>query len=893
MTTCAPADGEHPHAPVLTTLRGSKRVLHERPYTVTGVNLAHCSQLTSVVIPDSVTFIRSLENCNQLTSLVIPDSVTRLGYYAAFANCTGLTNVTIGASVSEISRCAFSNCTALTSVAIPDGVMDIGGDAFSGCTGLKTAIIGNGVTNIAGAFRNCSNLTEVTMGNRVERIGGTFCYCRSLTNATIPDSVTDIGSQTFYQCLGLATVSIGNSVTNIGGDAFAGCVRLTSVTIPDSVVQIQYNAFRDCSRLESLFLGSGTHVIGYDAFLHCPALTGVYIHDLAAWSEIEGANDLMSSKPHLYLNGEELSGQLAIPDSAGNIGEWVFHGSRIQGVTIPGSVTNIGDHAFSDSHLKNAVIGNGVTTIGKYAFHSTGLQSVTIGNNVREIRDGAFSWCSLTNVTIPASVKTIGEHAFYYNWDLSNVWFEGPPPDTDSSAFYLVAERAHGHYAAEHAAAWEAAIGEDGMWNGLIMVEGEGPEMQTVKFEARGGTFANGEEEVEGEYEIGGTYDWWPEAELEGYEFDGWWTSAGGGTEVTLGSEVGEETRRTLWAHWTPGQQVVSFNPNGGTCDILAKTVTVGKAYGTLPTPTPYDEWHDFGGWWTAEEGGEQVTATDWVTTAVERTLWAHYPPKTQTVDFDANGGTTSLLTRHCPIGEPYGYLPGATKTGYLFGGWWTEKTGGTPVTEETLVPKALHATLYVHWIPDSQRVTFEANGGTCGTTNGVYTVGETYGELPAATRDGHAFDGWWTEAEEGLPVTTNSTVTRVLDRILYAHWIPSVPTTVWRFYSKAYKGHFFHDFGGGEAELDRHEPELEVRGGGVPGVHERGGGDGGAVPFLFEGVPGAFLHDRRRGGGGGEDESELEVRRHRVLRVFQRSGGDGAGVPVLEQGVPAPLLHD
>ncbi|MBO4412440.1 MAG: leucine-rich repeat domain-containing protein, partial [Clostridia bacterium] len=60
---------------------------------------------------------------------------------SAFDNCTGLTSVTIGSSVTSIGDSAFDNCTGLTSIEIPNSVTSIGEYAFYYCTGLTSVTI--------------------------------------------------------------------------------------------------------------------------------------------------------------------------------------------------------------------------------------------------------------------------------------------------------------------------------------------------------------------------------------------------------------------------------------------------------------------------------------------------------------------------------------------------------------------------------------------------------------------------------------------------------------------------------------------------------------------------------------------------------------------------------
>ena len=122
----------------------------------------YCSRLTNVVIPDRVTYIghQVFYGCKSLTNIVIPDSVTYIGAYAFFG-CKSLTNVVIP-SVISISYYAFSSCDSLISVMIGDSVTTIGSGAFSNCYSLTSIVIGNGVISISDyAFYSCDNLDKV------------------------------------------------------------------------------------------------------------------------------------------------------------------------------------------------------------------------------------------------------------------------------------------------------------------------------------------------------------------------------------------------------------------------------------------------------------------------------------------------------------------------------------------------------------------------------------------------------------------------------------------------------------------------------------------------------------------------------------------------------------
>lgn len=78
-----------------------------------------------------------------------------------------------------------------------------------------------------------------------------------------------------------------------------------------------------------------------------------------------------------------------------------------------------------------------------------------------------------------------------------------------------------------------------------------------------------------------------------------------------------------------------------------------------------------------------------------------HYaPPQTYTVTFDPNAGDASVsqTSKIVTTGEPYGDLPTATRSEYLFDGWFTSSNGGTQITGDTTVNLSEDQTLYAHW---------------------------------------------------------------------------------------------------------------------------------------------------------------------------------------------------
>lgn len=141
----------------------------------------------------------------------------------------------------------------------------------------------------------------------------------------------------------------------------------------------------------------------------------------------------------------------------------------------------------------------------------------------------------------------------------------------------------------------------------------------------------------------------------------------------------------------------------------------------------------------------------------------------TFTVTFNANGGTTPTASKSVTYGSTYGTLPSPTRTGYTSLGWFT--SGGTQITSSSTVSITANQTLDAHWQANSYTVTFNANGGTTPTPSKSVTYNSTYGNLPVPTRSGYEFLGWFTDPNNGVQVTSSTTVTITDAQILYAHW--------------------------------------------------------------------------------------------------------------------------
>ena len=144
-------------------------------------------------------------------------------------------------------------------------------------------------------------------------------------------------------------------------------------------------------------------------------------------------------------------------------------------------------------------------------------------------------------------------------------------------------------------------------------------------------------------------------------------------------------------------------------------------------------------------------------------------PVTEHTIKLDANGGTIdgaetkNVETKNGKIES----LPTPTAPeGHEFVGWYTEDVDGDEVTTDTVF--TADGTIYAHYVV-VYTITLDAGEGTLETTT-VKAKGGKVEELPTPAAPGNLqFVGWFTEAEGGEEVTTETEFEE--DTTIYAHY--------------------------------------------------------------------------------------------------------------------------
>jgi len=166
---------------------------------------------------------RSFYGRKTLQSITIPDTVTKIEDAAFFG--TGLTSITIPATVESIAFRAFSYCSSLESIKVDSNNPNY--DSRGSCNAI---IDKDSKAVIAG----CKN-TVIPSNGILEISRYAFMGLKDLTTIKIPATVTYVGDSAFYDCTSLESVTFRPTTPPEGGEGvFNQCYKLERFLVPGS-----------------------------------------------------------------------------------------------------------------------------------------------------------------------------------------------------------------------------------------------------------------------------------------------------------------------------------------------------------------------------------------------------------------------------------------------------------------------------------------------------------------------------------------------------------------------------------------------------------------------------------------------------------------------------------
>ena len=360
---------------------------------------------------------------------------------SAFQGCTSLAGVNFSAGkIKSIGDNAFANCTGITSLSLPASLESIGNSSFQKNSTLKTIEFAKG-SNLASigdnAFNNCSALSNIKAEG---------------ASNTLPAKLATIGKNAFQNDTSLQKITLNKVMLSIPEGMFNGCTSLSSVVFPagSQIMLVDKVAFQKCTALTTLELPSPVKYIAAGAFNGCTKLQKLIVpDDFEAFINDTGASTFASC-PVLSLAPKSKASslkanQIIIPDNVKTIPTNCF--DKCTGITsvVMDKVTFIDGAAFQNcTSLPSVTIPDAVERIRENVFAGcTSLKTVVYSKKLTEIELNAFKKCtSLSTLTpsgtkaitgaiqVPASCGTIGNEAFSGCTSLKYINFLGGASST-------------------------------------------------------------------------------------------------------------------------------------------------------------------------------------------------------------------------------------------------------------------------------------------------------------------------------------------------------------------------------------------------------------------------------------------------------------------------------
>lgn len=680
----------------------------------------------SVSLPSTLTTIGdyAFAGSHALHSIVIPDNVNYIGE-AAFSDCLYLDTITINASsyLQIIQSAAFEH-TAITSISLPDELTTIGDRAFNGCQSLSNVAIGSSASKLssvgANAFGNIDStyspvFSTVTYAGSVSQWGnisiatGNDRLTQASVQYSVQDPVTpttytitfDAGNGTFSEngsnSLALTTDTNGYltqqpSTPTQSGYTFAGwfdaatggnAVSTSAQFSTNTTVYAQWTQDVQTSFTINFYLNDGTGAtfatptMQSAGSVNLPGAPSRYGYTFSHWALSDGTQ--IDPSTYTFTNTTDVYAQWT-QIQTGTVYTITFdaYTGQFADQSTTTTLTTDGSGVLQ-SLPSNPPTKSGYNFVGWYTDANAG-DLVQAGH--------AFTSDAMLYARWTPDYSTPVEYtiSFYLN-DGVNTGVYSTITTTDSYGYHVLASLpAQPTRDGYDFAGWFTETSGGTKIELLITnfygdcpVYAQWTSQQvpvtgyTITFDANGGTLTG---DATMTTDANGNLGSLPTApSWEGYTFTGWFDAAIGGNEVTTGTSFTANT--TVYAQWTrngdtptPGASyTITFDPNGGTlAEGVVNTRTTGtdgKLAGVVSAPVM--DGYTFVGWFTATNGGEQVT-TSYVFTA-DATVYAQWTQNTTPVDPDDPNVPDNPDDSDQPIKPVYNVIDGAN-------GQWTAESG-------------------------------------------------------------------------------------------------------------------------------------------------------------------------------------------------------------------------
>lgn len=449
--------------------------------------------------------------------------------------------------------------------------------------------------------------TAVTV-NSFDGNANVFKGDETIKTVILPKSVTEIPDNAFEGCTNLETV-IAYGITSIGNNAFNGCISLNTFTVDKFVEHIGTNAFGGVNEI----VVEAKNMDVFDAALDSGAKRiTISMHSLTE-PLVNKTITIPSDKEYFALldNGKQHSG-LVVNSSANET--YISNMKFVDNKTIPlvidsekltlnrVSVVDTPKLALQLKKENTALYLYGTVSVSSQTDNAVLCRNITVKKENAEVNgmlsvEGKVIVCGADNFDgknrIEASKgiefvdssrydNILNSHVVEYDslggTAVNNQLIENGTKATEPNAPAKTNCTFLGWYT-DKACTTKFDFGTP-VTNDITLYAKWKLNEFTVTFDACGGSASQTSKKVI----YNEKYGVLPTAARTGYSFNGWYTSASGGTKITENSTVTETANHTLYAQWSLNSYAATWSVPTGVSISVSRTSSplAGASTGTI-----------------------------------------------------------------------------------------------------------------------------------------------------------------------------------------------------------------------------------------------------------------------------------------------------------------------
>ena len=224
------------------------------------------------------------------------------------------------------------------------------------------------------------------------------------------------------------------------------------------------------------------------------------------------------------------------------------------------------------------------------------------------------------------------------------------------------------------------------------------------------------------------------------YDFGGWFTDESFEDEFDFSLP---ERSLTLYAKWIPTEYAITYVLDGGTNNAANPATYNVEESVTFAAPSKVG--HTFNGWYSTPEFTSAPLEGIEAGSYGAVTVYASFSINSYTISFDTNEGT-SVADIEQYYGTDVTRPADPARTGYSFGGWFSDSALRTPYVFTTMPAEDI--TVYAKWNVITYDIIYNLDGGTNNASNPAsFNIESGAIVLREPSKRGYTFVGWFTDS--------------------------------------------------------------------------------------------------------------------------------------------------